>query len=162
MTARYAPDTESARPTKEALRRAHPTRHMVRNMSLSLPGEEAILICVRSWVYVLWRWCTDATWQVATAYDRLKDRGQDRCGICGERNEMARVAADPDAARRRWTSYGRRRATRSDAKILPSYLSCPRRLPCVDCRCNPSERFNRDVTPRPSVGWVQRSMQQGS
>ena len=43
MVACYAPDANSLRPTKEALRRAHSTRHMVRSMLLSVPGEEAIL-----------------------------------------------------------------------------------------------------------------------
>lgn len=63
----YVPDAEFVRPMKEALRRAHSTRHMVRNMSLLLLGEEAVLICVYSWVYVQWRRCTDDTWQAATA-----------------------------------------------------------------------------------------------
>ena len=37
----------SFRPTKEALRRALSTRHMVRNKSLLLPGEKKpLLICV--------------------------------------------------------------------------------------------------------------------
>lgn len=62
MRAYYAPSTEFVRPTKEALRRPHSMRHMVRNMSLLLPGEEAILICVCSWIDLQWRRCTDATW----------------------------------------------------------------------------------------------------
>ena len=108
MRAWYAPGAESIRPTKEALRRPHCMRHMVRNMSLLLPGEEAILICMCSWVHLQWRRCTDATWHAATAYGQVKKRGNDERRVRGERNQMARVAADPDAARRRRIAYGRR------------------------------------------------------
>lgn len=97
----YTPNSISYRPTKEALRKAHSTRRMVRSMLLLLPGEEAILICVCSWVYVLWRWCTEATWQTPTAYDRPQEpRGCER-RVCGKRDQMACVTADTDAARRR-------------------------------------------------------------
>ena len=41
MTAGYKPDADIRRPMKEALRRALSTRHMVRNMSLLLPGERS-------------------------------------------------------------------------------------------------------------------------
>ena len=44
----YVPDAESSRPTKEALGRAHSTRLTVRNKSLLLPAEEAILIHLRA------------------------------------------------------------------------------------------------------------------
>lgn len=97
--------TNLYRPTKEALHRAHSTRHMVRSMLLLLPGEEAILIRVCSWVYVLWRRCTQATGQAPTAYDRCHKSGGRERGVCGERDQMARVAADTDAARRRRTPH---------------------------------------------------------
>lgn len=100
MTAWYAHDAEFVRLTKEALRRARSMRHMVRNMSLLLPGEEALLICVCSWVYVLWRRYTNGTWQAATAYERFKGQGEDERRVRGERDQMARVAANADAARR--------------------------------------------------------------
>ena len=44
----HVPDAESSRRTKEALGRVHSTRLTVRNKSLLLPDEEAILICARS------------------------------------------------------------------------------------------------------------------